>query len=77
MGAGLFSILGMIFSAQTQARSTVIEFFSKLRLHEIHGNKHNSFASAQIPPGMWVALLWHYCDNYRIWPGCCTTNEET
>ena len=34
MEAGLFSIPGMMFSAQTQARSTVIEFLSKLRLHE-------------------------------------------
>ena len=39
MGAGLFSIPGMMFSAQTQARSTVIEFFSKLRLHEIQRYK--------------------------------------
>ena len=31
---GLFRIPGMIFLTQTQARPTVIEFFSTLTLHE-------------------------------------------
>ena len=43
----LFRIPGMVLiSAQTQARSTEIEFFSTLTLHQLQGN-NNSVASAQ------------------------------